>query len=34
MVLAKDALSKLASGKQVPTELKAEVDKTSLDDLK
>ena len=34
MVLAKEeALSQLASAKQVLTELKAEVDKTSLDDL-
>ena len=34
MVLAKEeALSELASAKQVLTELKAEVDKTSLDDL-
>ena len=34
MVLAKeDALSQLASAKQVLTELKAKVDKTSLDDL-
>ena len=34
MVLAKEeALSQLAHAKQVLTELKAEVDKTSLDDL-
>ena len=34
MVLAKEeALSQLANAKQVLTELKAEVDKTSLDDL-
>ena len=34
MVLVKEeALSQLASAKQVLTELKAEVDKTSLDDL-
>ena len=34
MVLAKEeALSQLASAKQVLTELKAEVDKTILDDL-
>ena len=34
MVLAKEeALSQLARAKQVLTELKAEVDKTSLDDL-
>ena len=34
MVLAKEeALSQLASAKQVHTELKAEVDKASLDDL-
>ena len=34
MVLAKEGtLSQLASAKQVFTELKAEVDKTSLDDL-
>ena len=34
MVLAEEeALSQLASAKQVLTELKAEVDKTSLDDL-
>ena len=34
MVLAKeDALSELARAKRVLTELKAEVDKTSLDDL-
>ena len=34
MVLAKEeALSQLASAKQVLTELKVEVDKTSLDDL-
>ena len=34
MVLAKEeALSQLASAKQVLTELKAEVDKTSLEDL-
>ena len=34
MVLAKEeALSQLVSAKQVLTELKAEVDKTSLDDL-
>ena len=34
MVLAKEeALSKLAHAKRVLTELKAEVDKTSLDDL-
>ena len=34
MVLAKEeALSQLASAKQVLTELKAKVDKTSLDDL-
>ena len=34
MVLAKEeALSKLARAKRVLTELKAEVDKTSLDDL-
>ena len=34
MVLAKEeALSQLASAKRVLTELKAEVDKTSLDDL-
>ena len=34
MVLAKvEALSQLSSAKQVLTELKAEVDKTSLDDL-
>ena len=34
MVLAKEeALSQLASAKQVLTELKAELDKTSLDDL-
>ena len=34
MVLAKEeTLSQLASAKQVLTELKAEVDKTSLDDL-
>ena len=34
MVLAKEeALSQLASAKQVLTELKAEVDKASLDDL-
>ena len=34
MVLAKEeALSQLASAKQVLTELKAEVDKTNLDDL-
>ena len=34
MVLAKEeALSQLASAKYVLTELKAEVDKTSLDDL-
>ena len=34
MVLAKEeALSQLASAKQVFTELKAEVDKTRLDDL-
>ena len=34
MVLAKEeALSQLASAKQVLTELKAEVDKTSLHDL-
>ena len=34
MVLAKEeALSQLACAKQVLTELKAEVDKTSLDDL-
>ena len=34
MALAKEeALSQLASAKQVLTELKAEVDKTSLDDL-
>ena len=33
MVLAKEALSQSASAKQVFTELKAEVDKTSLDDL-
>ena len=34
MVLAKEeALSQLASAKQVLTELEAEVDKTSLDDL-
>ena len=34
MVLAKEeALSQLASAKQVLTELKAEVDKTSIDDL-
>ena len=34
MVLAKEeALSQLASAKQVLTELKGEVDKTSLDDL-
>ena len=33
MVLAKEELSQLARAKQVLTELKAEVDKTSLDDL-
>ena len=34
MVLAKEeALSQLARAKQVLTELKAQVDKTSLDDL-
>ena len=34
MVLAKeDSLSQLARAKRVLTELKAEVDKTSLDDL-
>ena len=34
MVLAKEGvLSQLASAKQVLTELEAEVDKTSLDDL-
>ena len=34
MVLAKEeALSQLASAKQLRTELKAEVDKMSLDDL-
>ena len=34
MVLAKEeALSQLASAKQVLTKLKAEVDKTSMDDL-
>ena len=34
MVLAKEeALSQLASAKQVLTELKAKVDKTGLDDL-
>ena len=33
MLVKEEALSQLASAKQVLTELKAEVDKTSLDDL-